>query len=218
MRRFRGTHSRFTGTTWHPILMAPSWRNHEAETVEVRSNPSRVGAAASGSAYCYQPGDHQHRGGGGLLRQPVRPSGQRSELRAVRANCPVGPAAAVVVGSFTPVPDANGFQTFNVELPDPTPPGSYQLTVTPTNKAGKPLGNGLSAAFEVTIGTVGPRGPKGDKGDKGDQGPIGPIGLTGATGATGASRSNRTTGTTRAAGAEGRSGHPGDSGNPRREG
>ena len=92
----------------------------------------------------------------------------------------------VVVGSFTPVPDANGFQTFSVELPDPTPPGSYQLTITPTNKAGKPLGNGLSAAFEVTIGTVGPQGPKGDKGDKGDQGPIGPIGLTGATGATGA--------------------------------
>jgi hypothetical protein len=92
----------------------------------------------------------------------------------------------VVVGSFTPVPDANGFQTFSVELPDPTPPGSYQLTVTPTNKAGKPLGYGLSAAFEVTIGTVGPQGPKGDKGDKGDQGPIGSIGPTGATGATGA--------------------------------
>ena len=118
----------------------------------------------------------------------------------------------LVVGSFTPVPDANGFQTFSVELLDPTPPGSYQLTVTPTNKAGKPLGNGLSAAFEVTIGTVGPRGPKGDKGDKGDQGSIGPIGLTGATGATGAAGAPGATGATGATGPEGPQGPLGPKG------
>jgi hypothetical protein len=124
----------------------------------------------------------------------------------------------LVVGNFTPVPDADGFQTFSVELPDPTPPGSYQLSVTRTKKTGKCDDSELSfARFEVTIGAVGPigsQGLKGDKGDKGDQGIQGFQGIQGLKGDKGDPGIPGVKGDTGDTGAQGQQGAQGPAGAP----
>jgi len=61
-------------------------------------------------------------------------------------------------------------QEIQAQLPDPTPPGSYQLVVA-RNPFRIPF-----YLFDVTIGAVGPQGEQGPQGTQGPPGPPGPPG------------------------------------------